>query len=185
MNMPTELLRGELVRLTAANADTDVDTWAGWSRNSEFLRLLDSDPAHPWSRKTLRTDLEELPKDNSFPFAIRTLAEDRLIGFIGFWISQWAQGDTWVGIGLGEPDYWGKGYGTDAMRTGLRFVFTELNRERVTLVVFGYNARAIRSYEKAGFVVEGRERGLLCRDGQRWDEIHMGILRTEWERRRD
>jgi len=52
----------------------------------------------------------------------------------------------------------------------------------VSLDVFEYNPRAIRSYEKAGFVVEGRQRQVLNRDGRRWDDVYMGILRQEWER---
>jgi len=52
---------------------------------------------------------------------------------------------------------------------------------RVSLNVFEYNQRAIRSYEKVGFVVEGRERQFMRREGQRWDMIFMGILRAEWE----
>jgi RimJ/RimL family protein N-acetyltransferase len=67
------------------------------------------------------------------------------------------------------------------MRVMLRYAFRELNLHRVTLTVFEYNPRAIRSYEKAGFVVEGRLRNWLNREGRRWDMIHMGILREEWE----
>ena len=63
----------------------------------------------------------------------------------------------------------------------LRYAFAELNLRRVSLSVFEYNPRAMRSYEKAGFVVEGRRRQALNRDGRRWDVIHMGILREEWE----
>jgi RimJ/RimL family protein N-acetyltransferase len=98
---------------------------------------------------------------------------------------QWTHGDTFVGIGIGEPDYRGKGYGTDAMRVILRFAFMELNLHRVSLDVFEYNPRAIRSYEKAGFVIEGRKRRVVNRDGRRWDDIYMGILREEWERQRE
>ena len=87
-----------------------------------------------------------------------------------------------MGIGIGERDCWGKGYGTDAMRVVLRFAFVELNLHRVGLNVFEYNPRAIRSYEKAGFVEEGRLRGFLHRNNRRWDLIFMGILRDEWER---
>jgi len=78
---------------------------------------------------------------------------------------------------------WGKGYGTDAMRVLLRFAFTEINLHRVSLTVFGYNPRAIRSYEKAGFVVEGRARQRLRRDGQWWEVVYMGILKDEWKER--
>ena len=63
----------------------------------------------------------------------------------------------------------------------LRFAFTELNLRRVSLTVYEYNPRAIRSYEKAGFVVEGRVRQCLNRDGRRWDMLCMGILKEAWE----
>ena len=62
----------------------------------------------------------------------------------------------------------------------LRYAFLELNLQRVSLDVFDYNQRAIRSYEKAGFTLEGRQRGVLLREGKRWDLVYMGILREEW-----
>jgi RimJ/RimL family protein N-acetyltransferase len=89
-----------------------------------------------------------------------------------------------VGIGIGEAEYRGKGYGTDAMQVILGFAFRELNLHRVSLSVFEYNPRAIRSYEKAGFRHEGRLRAEINRDGRRWDVLMMGILRTEWEAQR-
>jgi RimJ/RimL family protein N-acetyltransferase len=81
---------------------------------------------------------------------------------------------------MGARESWGKGYDTDAMRVILRFAFQELNLRRVSLDTFEYNPRAIRSYEKAGFVLEGRARGYLNREGKRWDLIFMGILQEEW-----
>ena len=179
--MTSKLFHGELVRLAAANADTDTDIWASWGRDSEFLRLLDSDAAKPWSRQQARKELEEEPKPHAFPFVMRTLADDRLVGFIGLWIPNWNQGDGWVGIGIGQRSDWGKGYGTDAMRVLLRYAFTEINLRRVSLGLFAYNPRAQRAYEKAGFVLEGRMRQAHCRDGQRLDELLMGVLREEWE----
>ena len=66
------------------------------------------------------------------------------------------------------------------MRIILRYAFSELNLQRVTLDVFEYNQRGIRSYEKAEFIIEGRARGLILREGRRWDVIYMGILRDDW-----
>jgi RimJ/RimL family protein N-acetyltransferase len=86
-----------------------------------------------------------------------------------------------VGLGIGDRNDWGKGYGTDAMKIILRFAFTELNLRRVTLTVFEYNPRAIRSYEKVGFRHEGRLRSILLRDGKRWDMLYMGILAEDWK----
>ena len=88
-----------------------------------------------------------------------------------------------MGIGIGDPAYRGNGYGTDAMRVMLRYAFRELNLYRVQLNVFSCNERAIKSYLKAGFIVEGRQRGMLLRDGRRWDFIYMSVLRDEWKER--
>jgi RimJ/RimL family protein N-acetyltransferase len=66
------------------------------------------------------------------------------------------------------------------MKIVLRYAFAELNLHRVSLGVFEYNPRAIRSYEKAGFQHEGRARKHLNHEGQRWDIFFMGILREEW-----
>ncbi len=179
--MDTELYRGELVRLAAINPETDAEPFAKWSRDSEFLRLLDADVVLPSSVKRTKEMMEAEPKHNQFDFAIRVLADDRAIGLVGLHGVSWTQGDAWVGIGIGDREYWGKGYGTDAMRLILCYAFAELNLRRVSLTVFEYNPRAIRSYEKVGFVHEGRRVGLLNRDGRRWDEMFMGILREEWE----
>ena len=132
-------------------------------------------------KKWREEDLEE-SRGNEFSFYIRTLDGDRLIGFVGLIDIQWNHGDAWMGIGIGERECWGKGYGTDAVRMILQYAFTELNLHRVSLGVFSYNRRAISSYEKAGFTHEGCERQVLHRDGSRADVLYMGILRGEWER---
>lgn len=178
----TDLFRGELVRLTSEEPQTLAEVFSRWNRDSEYARLLDSDPQHLWSEKKWKESMEkDLDPDQTrnYFFHVRELAEDKLIGFVGL-SPIWAHGNVWVGIGFGEREYWGKGYGTDAMRLILRFAFMELNLHRVTLDVFEYNPRAIRSYEKAGFRHEGRRRQCLLRNGRRWDEIEMGILREEW-----
>lgn len=114
-------------------------------------------------------------------FSIRTLDADKLIGFIALDGINWTDRDSYVAIGIGEPDFWGRGCGTDAMRLMLRYAFTELNLHRISLNVYAYNQRAVRSYEKCGFQHEGCIREFVLRDGHRSDMLHMGILRTEWE----
>ncbi len=180
--MPVDLFRGDLVRLTAEEPGAIAQAYAGWNLNSELVRLLDNDPARLWSEKKLK-EREEVEKDPArwTEFMVRTLSDDRLIGFVGlFWLNL-SQGEAFTGIGIGDESMWGKGYGTDAIRLALRYAFAELNLRRVSLTVFEYNPRAIRSYQKAGFVIEGRMRGLLLREGRRWDLIYMGILRQDWE----
>jgi RimJ/RimL family protein N-acetyltransferase len=180
--MNPSLFHGQLVRLGAPDAKRDAELMARWSRDAEFWRLLDSDPARPVAAKQLQDQLaEELEEQDSYTFVIYTLDGGEAIGFIGLGGINWNNGDAWVGIGVWDAAYRGRGYGTDAMRLLLHYAFTELNLHRVTLGVFEYNPRAQRSYQKAGFVVEGRIRGELNRNGRRWDVLYMGILRQEWE----
>ena len=179
------LFCGSLVRLSVENPEMVLEYLSKWGRDSEYWRLAMDEPAMWYSRRENKEYIEkELLGDrqDQFFFMIRTLEYDRVIGEIGLDGVLWNHGDAWVGISIGEKDCWGQGYGTDAMRVLLRYAFTELNLYRVSLSVFEYNPRAIRSYEKAGFVVEGREREVIFRGGKRWDMIYMGILREEWER---
>ena len=183
MNRP--LLQGSQIRLAAPNLDTDAETIAGWSRNSEFSHLLSTGAPTLWTAQAAKADLaeewaNEKAQGRLFPFMIRMLGGDRLIGFVDLEINDWPQREGWLAIGIGARDDWGRGYGTDAMRVLQRFAFAELNLERLTLNVFEYNERAVRSYLKAGFVVEGRQRQRLKRGDRRYDMIFMGILRDEW-----
>jgi len=182
--MSTGLFQGELVRLSSEDPQVMAETFARWNQNTEYMRLLDSDPAHLWSARKIKEWFEKdldtaLP--NNLLFAIRTLAEDKLIGFIAFDGLNWTNRDSYVAIGIGEPDFWSRGYGSDAMRLMLHYGFTELNLHRISLTVFEQNPRGIRSYEKCGFKHEGRIREFLLRDGKRSDMLHMGILRREWD----
>lgn len=182
--MENNLFTGELVRLTRDDVQLAAETFGRWQRNSEYWRLQSSGPAYTYSVNEVKKWLEKetvTENDVNYPFHIHCLEDDRLIGDVGLDGVRFSHGDTFVGISIGDPQDWGKGYGTDAMRIILRYAFDELNLHRVSLNVFEYNPRAICSYEKAGFKIEGRIRQLLNREGRRWDIIFMGILRSEWE----
>ena len=181
--MDSNLFQGDLVRLSVENPLNEAEAFIRWNRDSEYHRLLDSDAYQPRSLKQAQAWFEERAEKqdpNDFLFMIRTLQEDRLIGFLALWGTQWNHGSCTASIGIGEREYWGKGYGSDAMRLGLAYAFSELNLSRVSLSVLDYNQRAIRSYQKVGFRREGTIRQYVLRDNQRWDVHHMGILRSEW-----
>ncbi len=180
--MNTNVLTGKLVRLAVPDPEKVGPVSSRWGRDSQFLRLAGGGPARPFSAEQIKSWTEEdLKSPNAYPFSIYTLEEDRLIGDIGLDGIDRIAGNAWVGIGIGERDYWGKGYGTDAMRVILSYGFCQLNLHRVSLTVFEYNPRAIRCYEKAGFREEGRTHQWMKRAGRRWDVVYMGILRSEWE----
>jgi RimJ/RimL family protein N-acetyltransferase len=181
-----DIFKGELVRLSAFDHEELGKAYAGWTRDSEFHRLLDTDATVLYSAKAGVNFFEKMIKEESPAhhfFSIRKLDDNRLLGDIGLDLNNdWSSRDSFVGLGIGNRNDWGKGYGTDAMKIMLRFAFTEINLRRVTLTVFEYNPRAIRSYEKAGFQHEGSMRGALLKDGKRWDMHYMGILREDWQK---
>ena len=181
-----DIFTGTLVRLSAFDPDEMSKALPRWWRNSEYARLLSSSFGPLQSPKAVANWIEKEaidPSPASYFFSIRTLAEDRLIGDLGLDVVDWSGRDAFVGLGIGETEYWNKGYGTDVMNILLRFAFLEINLRRVTLSVFEYNPRAIRSYEKAGFSHEGRLRKILNKEGRRWDMLFMGIMREEWMER--
>lgn len=177
-----ELFRGELVRLTIIEPEMYARAEVRWQRDSELIRLAGGNLAmfsekniREWAEKRVEKGLQP----ERYSFNIRTLDDDRLIGFLGLWVNL-IHSEAWVGIGIGEREAWNKGYGTDMMKLCLRYAFLELGLQRVSLGLHEYNPRALRSYEKAGFRLEGRTRKDVQREGRRTDTLWMGILREEW-----
>lgn len=176
-----DILRGERVRLTALT-NHDLPALAAWQRDSQYLRLLDAEPAHPRGETQLAAWLEEEQKSKTaFLFAVRRLEGDDVIGYLALDGILWPHRSAWLTIGIGDPAHRGQGYGTEALRLALRFAFHELNLRRVQLTVFSYNERAIAVYERLGFRREGTYREALERDGQLHDMYLYGLLRREWE----
>jgi len=178
-----ELLHGEKVHL-AALTKADFPQYQEWfSQDVDMMRLLNPHAVYmntpEAEREWLNQAITNAGKDN-FLFSVRTLDDDRLLGNFELFQVNWVARMCTVGIAIADPTLRGKGYGTDAMRIGLRFAFMELNLNRVMLEVYSYNLPAIRSYEKVGFVEEGRLRDKLRRDGEYHDIVQMSILRREW-----
>lgn len=181
--MNNNLYIGKLTRLAAASPDTVGEYYAKWSRDSEFMQLWDTDA--PLVRDVKKTQewfrtQEEKEREGSFGFMIHTLADDQIIGMTGLFGASNQHHNAWVAIGIGDRNYWGKGFGSDAMNLILGYGFRELQLHRVNLFTFSINPRAIRSYEKVGFVHEGIVRQAMNRYGKRGDFVSMGILRNEW-----
>ena len=105
-----------------------------------------------------------------------------LVGTCAFSQLDGDNGSALYHITIGEKDAWGQGYGTEATRLMLDHAFGTLGLHRVALYVFEFNERAIRAYRRCGFVVEGRSRESIFRDGRWWDEMAMSVLESDWRR---
>ena len=177
---PLPTIRGEQVYLRPAERD-DIDLFVRWFADSEVTRHLAV--RAPFSKameeKWFESMVEQQGK-RQYHFVICMLADDRAIGTAGFHHVNQEDGNASFGISIGEKGEWNKGYGTDALFAICDFGFGELRLERVELQVYAPNARARRSYEKAGFVLEGTLRHRHFAQGRHEDVLIMSLLREEW-----
>ncbi len=170
-------MEGSLVRLRPVTRE-DLPGIVAWIADPEVRRFLGF--YRPVSLADEEHWLEGLGKaGDQEVFAIETL-EGRHIGNTGLHRIHPRYRSAEAGIFIGERDFWGKGYGTDAMRLLLAFGFDQLNLHRVCLHVYAGNHRAQRSYEKCGFVREGVLREAVYKDGRYDDIVVMGILQSQF-----
>ncbi len=177
------MISGKRVRLRAIER-VDIPTFVKWVNDPEVQRYLGRTPYPISFAAEERWFEEQLNDEKSHIFAIET-EKGVHIGNIGLHEIDYKDGKATLGIMIGEKGYWDQGYGTDAIRTLLRFAFQELNLHRVSLEVFESNKRAIRCYQKCGFRHEGVAREDSFRGGKRHNKILMDILRQEFEGEED
>lgn len=82
-----------------------------------------------------------------------------------------------------RPEDQAQGYGSEAIQWALEWAFVHAGLHRVALTVAEWNERATKVYEKLGFVLEGRRREALWKEGRWWDSLDMGVLSREWAER--
>jgi RimJ/RimL family protein N-acetyltransferase len=168
---------GRRVRLRALE-ETDLERCYQWINDPEVTQHLMA--RFPISvhdeRKWL---LQASSGENDKSFAIETL-EGEHIGNTGLHRIDARDRSAELGIMIGAKEKWAQGFGTDALLTLLQFAFEEINLHRVYLRVNADNPRAIRCYEKCGFVLEGTLRDAIFRQGRYKDQLIMSVLAHEY-----
>ena len=168
-------MRGEKVVLREKRPEDVPDDYA-WRSDEELARLDATRPLSMSFQDFINYSEEEIsyPSDRSKRLAIDTL-DGKHIGNCMYYDINVRRGSTEMGVMIGDREYWGRGYGTDSVGTLLRHIFTTMSLNRVYLHTLEWNARARRSFAKAGF----RELKKVHRNGM--DFVLMEIWRTEWE----
>jgi RimJ/RimL family protein N-acetyltransferase len=174
-----EALTGERVVLRR-HLPENVRAFQRWYSDPEVVRLTRYQDG-PMRRDEIdRFFAARALGPESLAMAIHVRDTDRLIGTCALSQLDSENGSALFHITIGEKDAWGRGYGTEATRLMVDHAFTGLGLHRVALTVFAFNERAVRSYRSVGFVVEGRAREAIWREGHWWDEISMSLLDSEW-----
>lgn len=190
MSFEQPLFAGRQVWLGPLNPERDAPQVAGWSEDPGWLSLVQVHPIMPLSTAQAQRRLEALLKEmdeekNCFFFNLHHREDGRLLGLASIRSIEWTHGSAWVRLAIGAQADWGKGYGREALSLLLTYAFEELNLYRLGAEVFEFNERARRFFQNAGFIQEVCRRKALPRAGQSWDILLYGLLRPEWEARRD
>lgn len=181
------MLKGERVLLRGVRRDDLLRLWE-FNNDPEVEIAAGGDPPIPQSLERIEAEFDENARkggrDGTW-FVIE--ADGRAIGqcsLFGFDQFKGVAHRCELGIAVGDKDYWGKGYGREAITLLVDYAFTHWNVQRVGLQVLATNERAIRAYQAVGFVQEGRLRRYMWSNGSYVDGVIMSILREEWQARK-
>ena len=187
MDNTNSLYEGHLVRLGPLDHQKDPPIVARWTHDP-LLRSVLIGVARPLSPEAVRRQLERVEKQmeeakNLFHFTLRVRDDNRLVGLARiFWID-FHNGTGVLNLGVGDVSDRRRGYCSDALNLLLRFAFDELNLYRLSVWPSADNLPFIHMVEKTGFEEEARRREASYHDGRYWDVLHLGLLRTKWERK--
>jgi len=175
------MIYGERIRLRAMEKE-DIPLYVKWINDPEvrdgvaMYIPFSSYEEEKWFESTMAKPGAE------HPLVIEIKNGDSWIpvGDCGFFALDLRNRRGELGILIGAKEYWNQGYGAEAVQLMLKHGFNTLNLNRVYLQVFDDNKRAIRAYEKCGFVHEGRLRSAEYKNGKYVDILFMSVLRDEW-----
>jgi RimJ/RimL family protein N-acetyltransferase len=179
------MIKGDGIRFRGIERE-DLPSFVKWLNDPEIRRGLAL--SLPLSLAQEEEWFADLSKGSEYerPLAIEIQPDPNkdhwvFVGNCGLIGIDWQNRHAEMGIHIGEKEYWNKGFGTKAMLLLCKHGFDNLNLHRLWLRVFESNQRAIRSYEKAGFKLEGRYREAQFVEGKYEDVIIMSMLQSEWQ----
>jgi RimJ/RimL family protein N-acetyltransferase len=146
-----ELARGQKIVLRAKTIDDASQDYA-WRRDPELATF---DAARPYFGSYY--DYVAIYRDElNYPSPYRrTIAvldfEGKHIGNVMYYNVDYQRRECEIGVTIGLREYWGRGYGTDLIRTFVGYIFETMEMDRVHLKTLDWNLRAQACFQKAGF----------------------------------
>ncbi|MGC5774587.1 GNAT family N-acetyltransferase [Paenibacillus pabuli] len=161
---------------------TDVNTYFPGLFDAEMRRLTGTQ--NSFTRAQVERYIENAAQDDSRLMLLIALQEnDQIIGDIALMDMHTKNRSAHIRIAIDQAEHQGKGYGSEALLLMLDYGFGICNLHRIELEVYAFNERAIRTYEKLGFLREGVRRDALYYNHQYHDAIQMSMLENEFRER--
>jgi RimJ/RimL family protein N-acetyltransferase len=174
------MITGERIILRAWEK-TDLEVFTRWFNDPEVTIYVNNDayPCHSTEQEE-RYMASRIDDHNTYCITLRE--NGKPIGNCDIHKIDLRNRTAEVGIVIGEKEYWGRGYGREALRLLLEIGFEGMGLNRISLLVVDQNERAFRCYRAAGFREEGRLRQQSYIKGTFYDDIIMSVLASEyWE----
>ncbi|MEA4973493.1 MAG: GNAT family protein [Candidatus Metalachnospira sp.] len=144
----------------------DADALAAALNNKKVLDNLRDGLPYPYTEKDATEYITAmLSSDKSKTFAYAITIDDKAIGSIGVFRQDNIHSHTAeMGYYISET-YWGKGYGTAAVKQTCELIFSTTDIIRIFAEPFAYNIASCRILEKSGFFLEGVLRKNAVKNG--------------------
>jgi RimJ/RimL family protein N-acetyltransferase len=164
----------------------DYNAIRAWVNDRETVQYLSARYWMPQSAADTADLLEHATHagGNGAFFVIADRESGEYLGQIDLISINWKLHFAEMAVVLGRETQRGKGIGGEAIALMLEYVFTVLGLNRVELDVAVGNRRAVRCYEKAGFVLEGTKRQAFMVGGEYHDLLVMAVLKQDWQKAR-
>lgn len=176
-------LEGKKVRLRQVTMNDVSDNYVSWLNDKEVTSGLVTSSMN-YTKEMLHDYIAAvLVDDKAYMFMIHDKITDKVIGTIKLSNVDKATGICNLGIMIGDRNFWGGGFGTDALATAIDFAFNELNVRKICESVHSNNPRALVTDLKLGFRVEGVLKDQLIYDGKYIDKILIALFAKDWVRK--
>ena len=111
------MYNGELVKLRAYKEE-DIERAVGFINDEEVKKLLDSNTPFPMTKWQEEEWIKsrKAGSDSTYDFAIEDLETGKYIGGCSINECDLKNRHCTIGIMIGDKEYWGKGYGSDALK---------------------------------------------------------------------
>jgi RimJ/RimL family protein N-acetyltransferase len=170
------MIAGEHTILRAFERD-DAERCYRWMNDPNIVRTLKSRYPIAFQNEMEWLDRAMHESVNERHFAVERKDDRTHIGNASIHDIDWVSRTAAFGLFIGEPSAWNRGFGSDAIRTLVRFAFDEMNLRKLRISVFEYNDRAKHVLETQGFAQEGRLRREFYREGSYHDLLILAIFR--------
>ena len=167
-------LIGEKVVLREKKLNDAVEDYV-WRRDTELSQLDATRPISMSFSDYHQYTREELKYDSYYSVRLAVETLDGIhIGNCMYYDINDRRKEAELGILIGNRDYWGRGYGSDAVKTLINYVFSSTHLTKIYLHTLEENHRARRSFTKSGL----SEIRKVKRSGK--DFIRMEIIKDDW-----